>query len=96
MNHKINQNVLVKVEVQKSGRKSVLTKEPRKSSTVIEQLFKIVLINETCQLYSIVIDDDMLGCYLDTFHVAHCNLDKKYLGKKFVEINDSLILKVVK
>lgn len=93
MKYKIKTRVVVKVEVPFSGNSKILTKEPAVDSKVIEKEFIIVAVNEQCQLYTIIIDDNMNGWIISQFHIKHCNVNPKYLGKKFYDITEPYVLK---
>lgn len=95
MKYKVGDKVVVKVEVPKKGWKRILIKEPRLNSEIISKTFPIATISEYLQTYTIIIDDDMLGWIIDGFHIVHCGVDRKFLGKKFYDIVDDLILKKV-
>lgn len=45
--------------------------------------------NKYNEFYSIQIDDSILGWYINIFHVSYLNVDKKYLGKKFFDVNEN-------
>lgn len=92
MKYKINDYILVKVEYQHLGNKRILIKDPLLNSKLIEQEFPIVYIDEVLQNYTIHIDDDIIGWIFDKWHVIHWKISDKLIGKKFYDINESILL----
>lgn len=91
MKYKIGDQVTVQVEVQKSGAKKILTWPAKKDSKIINKSF--IIIAKYDSSYSVAIDDDMLGWTINNFHIDHHKVNKKYLGQKFSDINDEMIVK---
>lgn len=87
---------MVKVELQKSGVKRILMKEPLGDSKIIEKAFHIAIVHPREQTYSIIIDDDIIGWTIGKFHVEHNHVDKSLVGKRFYDVNDDMIIKIVK
>jgi ribosomal protein S19 len=93
MKYKVGDKVVVKVELQKSGTKRVLIREPLPDSKIVEKAFPIVMLHQMEQSYTIIIDDDMLGWQISEFHVKHNKVDKSLIGKKFYDVVDDWIVK---
>ena len=93
MKYKVGDQVLVRVANQKSGYVKVVICEPLKDSKITEKAFTIVYVNPRDETYMINIDDNMLGWYISEWHVKFYYVDKKYLGTKFVDITESMIIK---
>jgi len=49
--------------------------------------------NKYTEYYTILIDSNMLGWTINKFHIDFLDIDKKYLGKKFFDIDESFIVK---
>ena len=93
MKYKVGDKVVVKVELQKSGSKRVLIREPLPDSKIVEKAFPIVMLHQMEQSYTIIIDDDMLGWQISEFHVKHNKVDKSLIGNKFYDVVDDWIVK---
>jgi len=48
--------------------------------------------NKYTEYYPVLIEDKMLGWIINSFHVEYYQIDKKYLGKKFYDIDDSYVI----
>lgn len=42
--------------------------------------------------YMILIEDDMVGWVVTDFHILHMEVDSKYRGKKFFDVNETYFL----
>lgn len=49
--------------------------------------------NEYNSFYSILVEDRMLGWIINQTHLDYNLIDKKYLGKKFFDVDNSYFIK---
>lgn len=81
------------VETPKVGKRKIVMGDSDPASVVQEKTFPIVYKDEAEQSYIIIIDDDIIGWNINSFHIKHWDVDKKYLGKKFYDIYEQFIVR---
>lgn len=94
MKYKINDNVLCDVEIRPNG-KYVVNKELLENAQLEEdkpRTFKIIAKDKVSELYTILIDDDLVGWYINDFHIKHQEISPKFKGLKFFDIHEYYIL----
>lgn len=85
---KLGQSVKVKTAI-KNGYERVIQSH---LDGVVKSFTIIGMPNKYTELYTILLDDAILGWTINKFHVDNCGIDKKYLGKKFFDIDNSYII----
>lgn len=84
MKHKLGDLVSCKVE-EKNGQKRISVDKGE------EKKFEIILVDKLRSLYTIAIDDDMVGWTVSQWHVKNAKIDEKFVGKKFYDITEDFI-----
>ncbi len=87
---KLNQQIKIKTATINGYEKVVHPSYDGK--TQIKTFTIICCPNNYNQYYSILIEDKMLGWTINQFHVEHYHIDKKFLGKKFFDIDESYVI----
>lgn len=95
MKYHIGDIVSCNVEVFKDKKRKLSIIAPQEDSKIEIMSFPIVAIDEHMQTYKIIIEPDMPGWNISKFHVNHLNVNEKFLGNKFYDISESLILNVI-
>jgi hypothetical protein len=90
MKYKIGDKVICEVEVQQDGKRRLLIKDPVKTSKVTKQEFPIIHIDNGTELYTILLDDDMVGWQISQWHVKYWDVAPKYVGKTFYDVPESI------
>lgn len=83
---KVNQKVKIKTAVI-NGYEKLVPKSYEKKHEVKEFLV-LSIPNYANDFYSILVEDQMLGWTVDLSHVTYFDVNKKYLGKKFFDVNE--------
>ena len=97
MKYKIGDMVRCAVEIFSNGKRKLSIVEPKKDSQIEIMSFPIVYVDNTMQLYKIIIEPDMTGWEISQFHINHYDIDPKFIGKKFYDITESLVVtKIIK
>jgi hypothetical protein len=92
MKYKIGDKVSCQTETKANGSKKLLIGDPSQGSKVGKGTFLIVAKDEAFQTYKIIIDDDMIGWSISSWHISNMRLDNKLLGKKFYDVQEELII----
>jgi hypothetical protein len=92
MKYKIDDLVSVNVETDKNKKKRLSIREPQPDSKIEVMNFPIVAIDSFMQTYKIIIEQDMSGWNISRFHVKYQGIDDKFLGKRFYDIPETLVL----
>jgi len=58
--------------------------------------FPIAAIDAFMETYKVIIEQDMPGWDISKFHTKYQEVDEKYLGKRFYDITEALILGAIK
>ena len=96
MSYAVNDEILCNVEVCPNGTKRILIREPDPLSGIEMMTFTVVAVDEPMGTYKVVIPEDVSGWIISRFHIKFQHVDEKFLGKKFYDITESLILDKVK
>ncbi len=91
MNYSIGEFIFCNIEILNEG-KSKISFSPNKDSKIEKAEFLIVGVDEVAQTYKIILEDNMIGWNIGAWHVKHLDIDEKFLGKKFSDISESMIL----
>jgi hypothetical protein len=94
---KIGDKIICQIETRKSGQQSIFARALNDKETMPkleEKEFEIIAIQPLYKgsehkLYTIAIDDNMLGWTVGKFKIEHQGVDPKFLGKKFWELTES-------
>ena len=89
--YKANQKVKIKTAVV-NGYEKLVPNTFEKSHTVKEFII-LSVPNYANSFYSILVEDQMIGWTVDLSHVTYFDVDKKYLGKKFFDVNEDYFVK---
>jgi hypothetical protein len=92
MKYSVGDWVICNVEIFKDGKKKLSILAPGKDSQIETQFFPIVAIDRNLELYKIIIADELVGWMIGKFHIEYQHVDKKFYGRKFYDIPESLIL----
>ncbi len=96
MKYKVGDLVSVNVEVDKNKKRRLSIREPQPDSKIEIMNFPIVATDPSMETYKIIIEQDMPGWDISRFHTKYQEVDEKYLGKRFYDITEALILGAVK
>lgn len=91
MKYSVHDFILASVEITKDGRKRFLIGKLKEGSTVEVMDFEIVAIDESSQTYKLI-TEDIDGWIISKFHLKHQDVDEKYLGRRFYDLSESLVL----
>jgi hypothetical protein len=94
---KVGQIVKCQVETRKSGKKAIFARAllPEEEMPKLEEKeFEIIAIEHIkgenpYDIYSIVIDEDMIGWRIGAFKIEHEGVNIKHNGKKFFDITET-------
>lgn len=92
MKYKIGSTLICNVEVFIDGQKKVCINKSKKDSEILQKSFLVIGIDHMMKTYKIIIDDDMVGWIINSFHIKHQHIDEKFINKKFTDITESFIL----
>lgn len=92
MKYKVGDWVICDVETFSNNKRKLLLTTPKKDSTIEQLSFPIVAVDKSMETYKLVIDYDMTGWEISQFHIKYQNVDKKYLGKRFYDITEALVI----
>lgn len=87
---KQNQKVKIKTAVI-NGYEKLVPKYYEKEHK-IKEFIVLTVPNYANMFYSILIEDQMLGWVVDLSHITYFDVSKKYLGKKFFDVNEEYFL----
>lgn len=93
MKYKVGDFVSLKIEVKNNSKSRILLPTDLVTSEVIEKYFAIISINYIDKYYMLLIDDDMIGWTINDWHIKYNDIDYKFLGKKFYEVNEQMIIR---
>lgn len=48
--------------------------------------------NDTNDFYTVLVEDHMLGWIIDLTHITYNNINKRFLGKKFFDVNEEYFI----
>ena len=89
--YKVGQSINCEIEIRKDKSKRFAL-NPLEDSEFITQSFEIIGMNKQFNTYKILIDDDIVGWYLSQWHVKYEDIDEKFVGKKFYDIDENYII----
>lgn len=92
MKYKIGDRIIVNTEILPNGQKRILVREPSHDSILGSGTYQIVAKNESMYTYKIIIDDDMSGWQIGSFHVEHERVPVAFKGKKFYDVHENFVL----
>lgn len=96
MKYQIGDIVSCNVEIFKNNKRKLSMTPLQKDSTIEVINFPIIAVDEFLKNYKIIIEPDMSGWIISKFHTKYQNIDEKFLGKKFYDIPESIIINSVK
>ena len=91
MKYQVGDHIICKTEILPDGKRKRISILPT-SNKVIEEPFEIIGIDSTLETYKMLIADNMIGWDVSKFHIQFQHVDKVFLGKKFYDITESLII----
>jgi hypothetical protein len=96
--YKVKDLVNCQVETRINGTKAIVSKHlpPEELSKLEIKQFEIIAVqniypDSTYHMYTIVIDDDMVGWMISEFHIRHQKVDIKFKNKRFWELTEEFI-----
>lgn len=92
MKYQVGDMVECEVEIMKNKCRRLLIKSPERGSELTTMYFPVVAIDETLESCKIIIEEDMPGWYITRFHIEFEDVDPSFMGAKFYDISESLIL----
>lgn len=96
MNYSVGDEILCNIEVFHNGDKKISIREPQKNSVIEVMTFPIVSVDETTQTYKVIVPNDVSGWIISKFHIQFQHVSDKFMGKRFYDIAESLVLDKVK
>lgn len=97
--YKVGDMILCSVETRKSGKRAIFARELANKEILPkfeEKKFEIVAMEpiysgSSDMMYTIVVDDDMIGWEIGQFHIVYKHIEAKFAGKKFWDITARFI-----
>lgn len=92
MKYKIGDRITCNTETPPGGQKRILMREPSPDSILGSGSYQVVAKNELMNTYKIIIDDDMVGWQVSTFHVEYERVPAAFKGRKFYDVHASFVI----
>ena len=92
MKYKIGDCVIVNTEKPINGQKRILIREPSPESVLGNGVYQVVAKNEMFATYKIIIDDDMVGWQISSFHIEHEGVPVAFKGRKFYDVHENFVI----
>lgn len=88
MNYKVGAKIGCRVITPPGKYKHIVKNSNESTESFDLEYFQIVHVSEIMRTYMIIIEDDMPGGVVSMFHVAHLNVPKAFLFRKFTDISE--------
>lgn len=96
--YKVKDKVVCQVELRSNNIKAIFSRHllPEETPKFENRQFEIISIQQTYpgsehNMYTIAIDDDMIGWEISAFHIEHQKVDPKFKGKKFWDLTEEFL-----
>jgi ribosomal protein S19 len=83
---KVGDKINCEVVTLPSGARKIVTKPEDREYPITNQKFKILKVDTVNSLYSVAVDDDMIGWSLSEWHQLYWDIGKEYNGKKYFDV----------
>lgn len=92
MKYKVGDVIICNTEKPANGPKRILMREPSPESTLGSGAYQIVAKSETFGTYKIIIDEDMTGWQISSFHVEHEGVPAAFKGRRFYDVHENFVI----
>lgn len=96
--YKVKEQVMCRVETRANNTKAIFSRylTADENPKLEDRQFEVIAVKKFCpgseyHMYTIVIDDDMVGWEIGEFHIQYQKINSKFKGRKFWDLTEEFM-----